>query len=167
MIRSEREYQEARRRLDEEQKQLGETRVRLEAMKKFTTEEIQRVLDPLITFRAQLAEDVQSYERLMQGEIKEVMNLHGLGHRLIALRIMRGMTQRQLAKTLSVDFSQVSRDERNDYHGITVERASRILDALGVHMVTALESSLTGTGSQPRELVRARGGVRRHAPARR
>jgi hypothetical protein len=30
---------------------------------------------------------------------------------------------------------QVSRDERNEYHGITVERAGRILDAIGVEIL--------------------------------
>lgn len=35
--------------------------------------------------------------------------------------------------------SQVSRDERNEYHGITVDRASRILDALGVNLKSAFE----------------------------
>ena len=33
----------------------------------------------------------------------------------------------------------VSRDERNEYHGITVERARRVLDALGVRLVTRVE----------------------------
>jgi hypothetical protein len=33
---------------------------------------------------------------------------------------------------------QVSRDERNEYHGITVDRASRILDALGVQLRSIL-----------------------------
>ena len=30
----------------------------------------------------------------------------------------------------------VSRDERNEYHGITVERARRVLDALGARLLT-------------------------------
>ena len=38
-----------------------------------------------------------------------------------------------------VNESQVSRDERNEYHGITVDRASRILDALGVSLKSAFE----------------------------
>jgi len=33
----------------------------------------------------------------------------------------------------------VSRDERNEYHGVTVDRASRILDALGVSLKSAFE----------------------------
>lgn len=57
----------------------------------------------------------------------------------MALRIARGLTQRELAERLSVHESQVSRDERNDYHGITVERATRVLDALSVRMKSEFE----------------------------
>ncbi len=49
------------------------------------------------------------------------------------------MTQRELARRLSVDEAMVSRDERNEYHGITVDRAKRMLDALGVRLVTRVE----------------------------
>jgi len=53
---------------------------------------------------------------------------------LIALRIARGVSQRKLAERLGVHESQVSRDERNEYHGITLDRASRVLDALEVDL---------------------------------
>jgi transcriptional regulator with XRE-family HTH domain len=49
----------------------------------------------------------------------------------VALRIANGVTQSELAKRLNVDVSQVSRDERNDYHGISIERAERVVNALG------------------------------------
>lgn len=35
---------------------------------------------------------------------------------------------------LGVSPSQVSRDERNDYHGVSVERAQRVLEALGLQI---------------------------------
>jgi hypothetical protein len=35
--------------------------------------------------------------------------------------------------------SQVSRDERNEYFGITLERAIKILDALNVRLHTKVE----------------------------
>ncbi len=35
--------------------------------------------------------------------------------------------------------SQVSRDERNEYLGITIERAVKILDALNVRLHTTVE----------------------------
>ncbi|MBL6998144.1 MAG: helix-turn-helix transcriptional regulator, partial [Phycisphaerales bacterium] len=61
------------------------------------------------------------------------------GQTLIGLRIARGLTQRKLAKLLGVNETMVSRDERNEYHGITVDRAVRILDALDVKLVTHVE----------------------------
>ena len=39
-----------------------------------------------------------------------------------------------LADRLGVHGSQVSRDERNEYHGVTVDRANRVLAALGVDL---------------------------------
>jgi hypothetical protein len=35
-----------------------------------------------------------------------------------------------------VDEAQVSRDERNEYYGVTVERAQWVLDALGAQILT-------------------------------
>ena len=48
----------------------------------------------------------------------------------------------QLAERLGVHESQVLRDERNDYRGVTAERAQRILEALGVRFVAQAESLL-------------------------
>lgn len=138
MIRSESEYQEAVRRLSEEQKRLGEHRARLKETG-LTNEEIKRVIDPMESFYLQFKEEVESYERLKRGEFDELDNLRGLGHLLIALRIAQGVSQRELAKRLEVHESQVSRDERNEYFGITLERAVRVLDALNVRLRTKVE----------------------------
>ncbi len=72
-------------------------------------------------------------------EMGAIRNLRGIGHLLIALRIARGISQRQLAERLGVHESQVSRDERNEYHGITLDRAARVLDALGVELRSTVE----------------------------
>ena len=40
--------------------------------------------------------------------------------------------------------SQVSRDERNEYHGITVDRAIKILDTLGVKLQTSVVEAPLG-----------------------
>lgn len=133
MIRNESEYQEATRRRKEEAERLVEHRNRLEDLG-LTDEEVQRALDPLRSFHLQLEEEIQGYERLKRGDLGEFVNLHGVGRVLIALRIARGLSQRQLAERLNVHESQISRDERNEYHGVTVERASRILDALQVNL---------------------------------
>lgn len=141
MIRSETEYQEAVQRLGEEKKRLGEHEARLREMG-LSSDEVKRALDPFRSFHLQLAEEVEGYERLKRGDLGEISNLHGLGRSLVALRIALGLTQRELAARLGVHESQVSRDERNEYHGITVERASRILDALGVHLTSQFEGPL-------------------------
>jgi ribosome-binding protein aMBF1 (putative translation factor) len=141
MIRNESEYQEAVRRLREERERLAEHVQRLEGLG-LAAEETKRALDPLRSFHDQLAEEVESYERLKRGEMGELRNLHGLGSTLVALRIALGLTQRELAERLGVHESQVSRDERNEYHAITVDRASRILDALGVDLRSAFEEPL-------------------------
>jgi DNA-binding XRE family transcriptional regulator len=138
MIRNEAEYQEALSRIREERQRLEEHRARLAGMG-LKDEELKRALDPLRSFHLQLEEEVQSYERLKRGDIGELHNLHGLGPTLVALRIARGLTQRELAGRLGVHESQVSRDERNEYHGVTVERASRILDAMGVRLRSLFE----------------------------
>ena len=42
---------------------------------------------------------------------------------LIALWIAKGLTQRELAERLEVSEMQVSRDERNEYYGVTRAKA--------------------------------------------
>lgn len=135
MIRNETEYREAVKRLTAERKRFNEHKKRLK-QEGLNLVQVKRALDPFRSFHLQLAEEVESYERLKLGDIGELTNLHGLGRALVAARIALGMTQRELAKRLKVDVSQVSRDERNDYHGATVERASRILDAMGAEALT-------------------------------
>jgi ribosome-binding protein aMBF1 (putative translation factor) len=135
MIRNEAEYQEASKRLGEESKRLDEHRVRLRETG-LDDAEIKRVIDPIESFHFQLKEEVAAYERLKRGEFEELDNLRGLGQLLITSRIAQGISQRDLARRLDVHESQVSRDERNEYFGITLDRAVKVLDALHVHLTT-------------------------------
>ncbi len=138
MIRTEAEYREAAQRLADEGARMAEHKTRLIAMG-LSGEEIKRVTDPLESFHLQLSEEVGGYERLRRGEFDTMENLRGLGHLFISLRIARGLTQRDLAKRLGVHESQISRDERNEYFGITVERAMKVLDALDARLRTTVE----------------------------
>jgi ribosome-binding protein aMBF1 (putative translation factor) len=131
MIRNEREYREAVERITSENSRFKTYQAQLEK-EGLGPEEIRRALDPLLAFHRQIEEEIAYYERLRRGEFDEIQDLDGLGNLLISLRIAVGISQAELARRLSVSESQVSRDERNEYHGITVERARRVLDALGV-----------------------------------
>lgn len=145
MIRSENEYQQAVARLDAERARIAQYAVDW-ASQGYTPEQVAKLRQPLESFHMQLVEEVESYERLKRGQFVEFENLHGLGQILIGVRIARGLTQRELAERLGVNESMVSRDERNEYHGITVDRAMRILDVMGVRLVTRVEMEPVGAG---------------------
>lgn len=138
MIRNETGYQEASARLTDERNRLAEHRARLQEAG-LSEDEIKRAIDPMESFHLQLKEEVESYERLIRGEFDELENFRGFGTLLISLRISKGISQRELARRLNVHESQVSRDERNEYFGITLERAMKILDALNVRLHTKVE----------------------------
>ncbi len=138
MIRSENEYQQAVQRLQAEAERLTQQQAKLEEMD-LSAEEIKRAMDPMRSFHEQLAEEVASYERLKRGEFDEIRNLGGIGQLLIGSRIALNISQRDLAERLEVHESQVSRDERNEYHGITIERAARILEVMGVQIHATVE----------------------------
>ena len=138
MIRNEIDYRESVQRLREQERRLSEQRESLVQMG-LTPDQVARVTAPVESFHQQVAEEVESYERLKRGEFDEIRNLHGIGRLLTAIRIYRGLSQRELAQRLGVHESQVSRDERNEYHNITLERAGRILDVLGVELSSHVE----------------------------
>jgi len=141
MIRSETEYQEAVKRLTDEEGRLKAQRSELKKLD-LSQAEIKRAMDPLQSFHEQLKEEVESYERLRRGEFEEVTNFEGMGRLLIALRISQGLSQRELAERVGVHESTVSRDERNEYHGITLERTAKVLAALGVTLSTSVQSAV-------------------------
>jgi hypothetical protein len=138
MIRTESEYRNACARLDEEKQRLDEHKKRLKEMD-LSAAEIKRALDPIVSFHLQLKEEVESYQRIRRGDFNEVEDFIGLGRVLIGLRIYLGLSQRELARRLNIDESQVSRDERNEYRGVTVERVNAILEVMGAHTRTRIE----------------------------
>ena len=139
MIRSEVEYREAVTRLEEDRRFIQLQREALEA-KGYAPHEVAAGLEPALAFHEQLADEVAWYERVKRHDFEAVKDLTSIGRLLIALRIAQGLTQRDLATLLGVSEAVVSRDERNEYHGIGVERAQRILDALGAQIVTTVET---------------------------
>ena len=131
MVRTEKEYQQMVKRLEQEKGLISKQRQQLE-QEGLDKAQIQRLMDPLESFYMQLQEEIQTYERLCRGELNELYNVRSIGHLLISARIARGLSQRELAQRLGVNESSISRDERNEYHSITLDRAARILEILGV-----------------------------------
>lgn len=149
MIRNDKEYQEARKRLEADQA-IIETQKKLLAQEGLTDEQIQRGIDPLLSFHQQLAEEVEWYEHIKKGDIGTILSFTDLGKCLIALRIASGMTQKELAERLGVKESQISRDERNEYFGITIQRAQKIIDAIhGSKVVITIGYDSSSSSNEP------------------
>jgi DNA-directed RNA polymerase specialized sigma subunit len=138
VIRTQAEYEEARRRLALDRDVAAQQRAALVAAN-LTPEDVERAMQPLLSFQAQLEEELAWYEAVRARRIPAIRNLTQLGRLLIALRIAQGLTQRDLAARLGVNESAVSRDERNEYHGITLERAQKVIEALGVPIATGID----------------------------
>lgn len=140
MIRNGSEYGEALRRRRESGEYLRAERAALEA-EGLPPEQVEALLEPAAAHQAQMDEEIAWYEDVRQGRISPVQTLTHLGRALIAARLAQGLTQKQLAERLGVSEAMVSRDERNEYHGVTLDRAQRVLDALDARVTTQVDVS--------------------------
>ena len=145
MIKTEQEYNEAKKRLQAEKKMIDDQQVKLKSAG-LTAAQLKLAIDPLISFSLQLEEEIDEYESLMRGNFSDIINLNGIGRALIALRISKGLKQQELANKLGVQPSQISRDEANEYHGASIEKIQKVLNVLGATTVTKIDLHRGETG---------------------
>jgi len=99
-----------------------------------------------------MSSEIRRYEELRKKGISalgKITDLRDIGLSLVEARIARGITQAKLAKMLGVDQTQVSRDERYLYRGVTANRVFHILDVLGIDArmtVSPLKKGSTKSG---------------------
>lgn len=133
MIRSEAEYRKAQRdvglaleMLEEEQRHwLAEG---------MTANEALAMLEPMRLRIAELNDRIALFERVRAGDLSMFATFEHVGEALIAARLARGLNQRQFADLIGVHESQVSRDERNEYHGVGRERLGDLMETLGLRL---------------------------------
>ena len=79
-----------------------------------------------------LEAEVAEYDALRQGKITslEAESIVGIGAALIKARIVRNLTQKELAERLELAEQQVQRYESTQYHGVATERLQQVADAL-------------------------------------
>lgn len=131
MIKSEKELTGSRKKVAE-----------MELYKSQAADEIRSAaaLYGLDSFKAQIEEEIQEYENIKNGHIPEYFfEFENIGLLLIALRIKKGWTQARLAQELGVAPSQVSRDENNDYHGVSLPIMKKILKALDFDLIICVK----------------------------
>ena len=138
MIKTEGAYKKAIQRLDEDIEIIKEQTAHYEALG-LSNEQVDKALQPTIAFHEQLKEEIAYYERIRKGDFEPIMNFTNLGKSLIAYRIYLGISQKELAKRLEVTEAQISRDERNEYYGATLERIQSVMRALGMQAKTEIQ----------------------------
>ena len=131
MIRTESEYRKALERLEQDREHIRVQRIYLEGLN-LDSDGVERAMQPVLSFHKQLEEEIETFDQMRRGELPTLHALSDIGRWLIGVRIARGLSQKELATLLGVAEAQISRDERNEYHGITVERAQTILQKMGV-----------------------------------
>lgn len=138
MIKTEHEYLEVKKRVEQEFLKIEE---HIQKMKRsgLNKKQIRLAIDPLSSFAHQLKEEIEEYEKLKRGQFDIIENLNSLGYMLVALRISKGMKQKELAEKMGVKESQVSRDERNEYYGASLEKIQKVLDALDVTLKSKID----------------------------
>jgi len=97
-----------------------------------TDDQIEQHVAPTKAILEQLQKEVDEYEKLRMGNLPDEEPIQRIGEFLVKLRISQGLTQKALADKIDVDETQVSRDERNLYKGVSLERLLRVIEALGV-----------------------------------
>ena len=138
MIRTEAEYKSSKKHISDQEKVAESQREALFAQG-FSEQEVEAAMEPLLCFHSQWKEEVVWYESVRDRQFSPVNRLTDIGRLLIALRIANGLSQKDLASRLDVSEAMVSRDERNEYHGITLERAQKVLDALDEKLTTSVD----------------------------
>lgn len=79
-----------------------------------------------------LEAELAEYDALRHGKVAtlEAESIVGIGEALIKARIMRNLTQRELAERLSLAEQQIQRYEVTKYRGVAAERLQQVADAL-------------------------------------
>jgi DNA-binding XRE family transcriptional regulator len=129
MIRNDNELLDCLKRLRQDEKFIAHQRKYFKETG-LTEVQIKKAIEPIVCFHQQLIDEIDLYKKIKRREFDNTQNFTGLGRLLIALRIANGLSQQALAAKLDVSPAQISRDERNEYRGITLERAQRVLNAL-------------------------------------
>jgi DNA-binding Xre family transcriptional regulator len=80
--------------------------------------------------------ELAEYDALSGGHVTtlEAESITGIGVALIKARIVRKLTQKDLAERLAVAEQQVQRYEATQYRGVAAERLQQVADALRLHV---------------------------------
>jgi len=137
MLRSDKDYKETLNRLNQYENYFKTAKNEL-TQKGYTEEQAEDLLQPTKLLYEQAKYEALQYERIKRGDIEAISNLEGLGQMLIAARLAMNLSQKDIAERLGVSEAQISKDERHEYAGVSVEKAQKVLQAMGISTKTEL-----------------------------
>lgn len=129
---------------------------------------VEGVRRSLATERRELGEALKAYERTKEGYTESLKERAGSdpGALLIAARVVRRLTQKELARKLGMQEQQIQRYEAERYRSISLGRYQKVANALGARLSIDIDPGGEEWGSSygapnPEELSK----VLRHARA--
>jgi len=132
MIRIEKEYKDALMRIKEYENFFKYHKEKLMKVDGLSETNAEFAIQPARLLYEQIKYEVEQYERIKRGDIEAIQNLEGIGQMLIAVRLALGYSQKEVAERLGVSEAQISKDEKNEYAGVSVQKVQHILQTLGV-----------------------------------
>jgi hypothetical protein len=101
MIRSEAEHRDAFARAQKTAERLVQYREELRAQG-LSPDEVERVVGSMVSIQDDLQVEIGRYRRIKEGDLSEFQGLREIGQLLIAARLARGLSQRELAEKLEI-----------------------------------------------------------------
>ncbi len=137
MIKSEREKNRKLQEIKDCEKLIAQNRELLERIG-LSQDQIEKHIQPSVALLRELQAEVTEYNSLTQGNPPSE-SIEKIGDMLVKLRIYKQLTQKALAEKIGVDETQVSRDERNHYRGVSLDRLLKVVQALDVHIEVTIK----------------------------
>jgi len=134
MIKNDRQYKYTKRKLREFQKDLNAVQKEYAAG---NPNKLRLLSQGYREHIEQLSSEIAEYERIKKTPLPRVLKVRGLSElstQLARLRIGRKITQAQLAIKLGCKQSDISRLEREDYRGYTMNQLEKITESLNANI---------------------------------
>jgi HTH-type transcriptional regulator/antitoxin HigA len=90
----------------------------------------------------QLEDELHEYDELKAGELAlpNVERLDQVAPSIAKIRIVKGVSQTELARRLGISKQVISRYEETEYQTVAIARLQEILDAIGIKALVTLSA---------------------------
>ncbi len=133
MIKNDRQYEYAKRKLCEFEEDLKAIRKKYSSNKN----KVGLLSQGYVEHITQLKAEIEEYEKMKKAPLPKILRAHDLdeiSHQIVRLRLARGFTQAELASRIGCKQSDISRLEREDYQGYTIGQLKKIAASLNAEI---------------------------------